>query len=149
MSRTWKWILGIVLGLAVIAGLGFVAVSYFGFGHISFFGGPAYASRPMMNGYGFNNRGPMEGFRDFRAPLMGRRGFGGYGFIGLPFLFLGGFLRLVIPLGVLALVAFFAYRAGKHAGMNAALATGTSVPAPAPDPKEAPEQRERKVASDE
>ena len=125
MSRTWKWILGIVLGLVVLAGVGFLAASYFGFGHMSFWGGP------MMNGYGFNNRGPMQGFRDFRHPMMGGRGFGGYGFIGLPFLFFGGLLRLVFPLAVLALVAFFAYRAGKQAGLRAAAV----VPAPPPEPE--------------
>jgi hypothetical protein len=146
MSKTWKWILGIVLGLVVLAGLGFVAASYFGFGHMSFLSGPAYAGRPMMNEYGFGNRGPMDGFRDFRQPMMGRRGFGGYGFFGLPFLFLGGFLRLIIPLGLLALVAFFAYRIGRQAGLKAALATPVSTPTTETKPQEPPQGPNQTVA---
>ena len=130
MSRTWKWILGIVLGLVILAGVGFVAASFFGYGHMSFRGGPAYSGRPMMDGYGFGDRGPLGGYQNFRHPMMGGRGFGGYGFVSLPFFFIGGLLRLVFPLAVLGLVAYFSYRAGKQAGMRAA-----QVP-PAPEPEE-------------
>jgi len=112
MSKTWKWILGIVLGLVILFGVGFAAASFFGFGHMPFWGGPAYSGHPMMNDYGFGNRG-------FQHPMMGGRGFGGYGFFSLPFLFLGGLLRLVVPLAVLALVAYFSYQQGKKAGMSA------------------------------
>jgi hypothetical protein len=125
MSKTWKWILGITLGLVILAGVGFVAASFFGYGHMSYWGGPAYNSRPMMNGYGFGNRGPVD---EFRHPMMGGRGFGGYGFVVLPFFFIGGLLRLVFPLAILGLVAFFSYRAGKQAGMKTAQVA--SAPAP-------------------
>jgi hypothetical protein len=134
MSRTWKWILGIVLGLVILAGVGFVVASFFGYGHMSFWGGPAFTSRPMMDGNRFDERGPLGGYQDFRHPMMGGRGFGGYGWIGLPFFFIGGLLRLVFPLALLALVAFFAYRAGKQAGLRAAQVTTTPEPPPAPEP---------------
>ena len=107
MSKTWKWILGIAIGLVVLAGVGFVAANYFGFGHMAYYGRTAYSGHPMMDDYGFGARG-------FRQPMMGGRGF--YPFGG--FFFLGGLLRLIFPLGILALVGYFSYRAGKKAGMN-------------------------------
>ena len=114
MSKTWKWIIGILIGLVVLAGVGFVAAYYFGFGHMAFYGRTAYSGHPMMDDYGFGNRAPLNGYRNYRMPMMGGRGF--YPFGG--FFFLGGLLRLVFPLGILALVGFFSYRAGKKAGMN-------------------------------
>jgi hypothetical protein len=101
-------------------------MSFWGYGH------------PMMYSYGFDDRAPLDGFRDFHRPMMGGRGFGGYGFVGLSFFFFGGFLRLIFPLAVLALVAFFSYRAGKNAGMRAA----QTPPAPEPPPSREPEVTE-------
>jgi hypothetical protein len=145
MSRTWKWIIGIVIGLVILAGVGFVAANYFGFGHMAYFGRTAYSGHPMMDDYGFGNRAPMYGFRDFRGPMMGGRGF--YPFGG--FFFLGGFLRLIFPLAVLVLVGFFSYRAGKKAGMNDAT---RNAPMTEPvidtktDSEESPKEDGRKVA---
>ena len=126
MSKTWKWILGIALGLVILAGVGFVAASFFGFGHMSFLGGPAYAGRPMMDGYGFGNRGPVDGFRDFRHPMMNGRGF--YPFGG--FFFLGGLLRLIIPLAILVAVGYFAYQKGKKDGATETLAASPQAGPP-------------------
>jgi len=142
MSKTWKWILGIVLGLVILAGVGFLAANFFGFGHMSFWGRPAYYGHPMMDDYGFGNRAPMDDFRNFRHPMMGGRGFYPLG----GFFLLGGLLRLIFPLGVLALVAYFSYRAGKKAGMNVALATPKSEPVIEAEPEEPPKRRGRKVA---
>jgi hypothetical protein len=145
MSKTWKWILGIVLGLVVLFGIGFVAAYYFGFGHMSFWGGPAYYRHPMMDDYGFGNRGPVDGFRGYRQPMMGGRGFYPLG----GFFFLGGLLRWFFPLAVLFLVGYFSYRAGKKAGRNDA-AQDTPKMEPVIDadtePKETPKKRGRKVA---
>lgn len=126
MSKTWKWILGITLGLVVLAGVGFAATYYFGFGHMSFGVGPAYAGHPMMDEYGFGNRGPADGFRNFRHPMMGGRGF--YPFGG--FFFLGGLLRLIFPLAVLAAVGYLAYRKGKKDGVAQVTAATPQVGPP-------------------
>lgn len=123
MSKTWKWILGIVLGLVVLAGIGFAAAYFFGFGHMAFRAGPAYSGHPMMDDYGFGNRGPMEGFRGFRHPMMGGRGFYSLG----GFFFLGGLLRLFFPLAVLGAVGYFSYKKGKKDGAMKIL---TSTPEP-------------------
>ena len=120
MSKTWKWILGIVLGLVILAGVGFAAASFFGFGHMSFRVGPAYSGHPMMDDYGF---------RDFRHPMMGGRGF--YPFSG--FFFLGGLLRLIFPLAVLVAVGYFAYKKGKRDGVAESEAPTPQVEPPASD----------------
>ncbi len=127
MSKTLKWILGITLVFVILVGVGFLAANFFGFGHMSFWGGPAYSGHPMMDDYGFGNRGPMGGYQNFRHPMMGGRGFGVF---GLPFLFVGGLLRLLFPLAVLAFVAYFAYQQGKKAGMKETMVL------PAPEPEE-------------
>ena len=129
MSRTWKWIIGIVIGLVILAGVGFVAANYFGFGHMAYFSRTAYSGHPMMDDYGFGNRAPMYGFRDFRRPMMGGRGF--YPFGG--FFFLGGLLRLIFPLAVLAAVGYFAYRKGKKDGVAEAMALPPEAETPNSD----------------
>jgi hypothetical protein len=92
--------------------------------------------------YGFNeNRGyRMDGW-GFGGPMMQGRGFrqfGGMAPFGVGFFILGGLLRLIIPLGILALVAFLFYRLGKSSGASA----GKSAAAPAvpasPSPDKAP-----------
>ena len=99
--------------------------------------------------YGFNNRRYPFGDRGWGGPMMpmmggrGFRGFGGFMPFGLGFFFLGGFLRLIIPLGVLALVAFIFYQMGKRAG---AVSVVSQAPAPTdPTPVETP-AKGRKVA---
>ena len=126
MSRTWKWIIGILIGLVVLAGVGFAAATYFGFSHMANFDRAAYPGHPMMDDYGFGNRGPVGGFRNFRRPMMGGHGF--YPFGG--FFFLGGLLRLIFPLAILAAVGYFAYQKGKKDGAVEALATPPQVEPP-------------------
>ena len=129
MSKTWKWILGIVIGLVILVGIGFVAAYYFGFGHMGYLGRMPYSGHPMMDDYGFGNRGPLDDFRGFRHPMLGGRGF--YPFGG--FFFLGGFLRLIFPLVVLVVVGYFAYQKGKKDGVAENLAATSQVKSPAPD----------------
>jgi hypothetical protein len=126
MSKTWKWILGITLGLVLLVAVGFAAASFFGFGHMSFWGGPAYSGHPMMDNYGFGDRAPRGGYQNFRHPMMGGRGF--YPFGG--FFFLGGLLRLIFPLAVLAAVGYFAYQKGKKDGAAEAAAPPSRVAPP-------------------
>ena len=98
MKTVWKWIIGIVLGLVVLAvlvGVGFMLRSNF------------HADRAVVQfSRGFYERGPgmmpYGGFEHMRAPgLLGRciRPFGGF-FAGLSSL---GFLALVV-LGIIWLV---------------------------------------------
>ncbi len=128
MSRIWKWILGIVVGLVILAGIGFVAANYFGFGHIASFGRAPYAGHPMMDDYSFGDRAPRGDSQSFRHPMMGGRGY--YPFGG--FFFFGGLLRLIFPLAILVAVGYFAYRKGKQDG------TAEVVADPAPSQVEPP-----------
>ncbi len=176
MSKTWKWILGILAVLIVVA---VVVAGVFVWRNQTAMmakvrtapfsqrpvapnpngqatpvpNSPNGATRPYgFNGpYGFrnNNRGPMGGWGE-RGPMMGGRGYSQFGGFmpfgmmpfGMGFFFLGGLLRLIIPLGILALVAFLFYQLGKRAGASAVHAAPAPVPA-APD--EAPKAG-RKVA---
>ena len=128
MSKTWKWILGIVIGLVILAGVGFVAANYFGFGHMAYFGRTPYSGHPMMGDYGFGDRLPRGGYQNFRHPMMGGRGFYPLG----GFFFLGGILRLIFPLAILGLVGYFAYQKGKKDGAVEEAAAAAQVVSPAP-----------------
>ena len=113
MSKTWKWILGIVIVLVVVAAVAFAARGFFASHYmltrnLDRFDGP-------MGRYDENFRLPMKGYRDFRHPMVG-----GYGFMAWPFMFFGGFLRLLFPLLVLVGVGYFSYRKGKKDAMAAA-----------------------------
>jgi hypothetical protein len=146
MSRTWKWILGI---FAVLVVVGLVAGCAFMWrNHTAWWG-----SRPMMYSAPASPRSEQgqvapygeNGYRRYRMddwgrmPMMGNRGFPGayaFGPFGMGFMIVAGLLRLVLPLGVLALVAYIFYRMGRHAG-------AASGAAPRPDVKPLPA---RKVA---
>jgi len=149
MSKTWRWILGIFVVLVVVAALGFLAWN--AYGSMRWSGRIPASERvrpPMMEQFGRGDRNapwlpddrwhmPMMGAYDrFHSPM------GGYWFLPLPLLFFGGLLRLVVPLGVLALVAYVAYQQGKKAGMQAVLAAN----APEPKPETSPKSRGRKIA---
>jgi hypothetical protein len=143
MSKAWKWILGV---LAVLVIVGVVAAVFVWWNHAPL-GVRRTAALPQASGtpapntpyrqgqpgmpYGFNENRPnhMNGW-DFRGPMMQGRGFrqfGGFGPFGVGFFILGGLLRLIIPLAILALVAFLFYRLGRSAGASA----GNSASAPA------------------
>ena len=121
MSKTWKWILGIVITLLVVAAVVFVGWSFFASRHAMYYSYSGF-QHPTMRDFD-NFRTPMNTYRDFRSPTMGSRGF-----MPWPFKFFGGLLRLIFPLGVLFLVGFFSYKKGKKDGM------ATSVAAANPEP---------------
>jgi hypothetical protein len=129
MSRTMKWVLGIIavlVVLAVLAGAVWVwqnrGVMMAGYGPFTAQpngqttpGGPNVPNGQRGFGFGNNGRNPMFGY-GFRGPMMGR-GMGRvmrYGPFGLGFLFFGGLLRLIVPLILLVLVAVLFYQLGKR-----------------------------------
>ncbi len=151
MSKTLKWSLGILAGIVVIA---VVAAAVFvlwnhaplRFGYRFNQSGPSAPVAPSTPGapntqpgqpFGFRpNRGfPYGGF-ERRFPMMGGPGFGFGGMMpfGMGFFFLGGLLRLLIPLIIVVLVAVLFYQLGKRAGA----APAPVAPPPPPVPSEMP-----------
>ncbi len=126
MKNVWKWILGIVVVLLVVGVI--VAVPYI----MHSVWGTSYGPGMMQGFEGRSWRMPMHdfggrGFDQF-GPMMGGRGFGGVSLFFGGFMLLGGLLRLLVPLGVVALIVWFAYQQGKKAGFKSA-----SAPAPVPE----------------
>ena len=123
MSRTLKWILGILALLVVVAvvvGAVWVfqsrAQMMVGFrpaiAQPNAQGTPTVPNGPQ--GFGNNRNRPQYGM-PFGGPMMRGRGRGfGFGPFGMGMFFLGGLLRLVIPLAILALVAFLFYQLGRR-----------------------------------
>lgn len=128
MSKTLKWILGILAVLVVIA---LAAGAFFLWRNqmtAYSYQRPVRPAMPNAQGtpiapgtekgptapYGFRMHRPMDGWGG-GMPMMGRRGFPGYGF-GPGIFWLGGLLHLIIPLGILVLVAIVFYELGKRAG---------------------------------
>ena len=144
MSKTLRWVLGILavlLLIAVAAGAVWfwqnrsqMMASYRPYAAQPNAQGTPGApnTRPGLNtqpdqnlpygheGFGDNRRFPMGGW-SMRGPMMGGRPFmqaAPFMPFGMGFFFLGGLFRLVIPLGVLALVALLFYQLGKRAGAS-------------------------------
>jgi len=157
MKNIWKWVLGIILVLVVVAAL--VAVPFLMRNYMAAnFNRPSVQNTtpanpsnpttptnpqqrgfngPMMRGFNQQGRGP-GGFNGFNGPMMrgGRnfqRGFmpfGGFGLFGFGFMFLGGLLHLAIPLLLLGLLFFGAYQLGMNSGLRSAQVTAAPVAQP-------------------
>jgi len=146
MSRTLKWVLGILAVLVVIAVVGGVVWAWQSHALMITYrpnavqpkaqpapGVPNGQNPPFgrgPRGFGQRGYGPMNGF-GFRGPMM--RGMGGmmrFGPFGMGMFFLGGLLRLFVPLVILALVAFLFYQLGRRSGLAHAPVVH-SEPAPA------------------
>ena len=151
MSRILQWILGI---LAVIVIVGLVLGAVFMWRNYSAWSGPGGM---MYNAPGAPNapdlpQSPDAPYRFDRYPRYHMDGWSGrmpmhaYGGqhvaspFGMGFLVLAGFFRLIVPLGILALVAYLFYQMGKRAG---AVSPATPAPASRPDVNDLPS---RKVA---
>ncbi len=140
MSKTLKWVLGIVAVLVVLA---LIAGGVWWFQNRAQLMTAYQLNAPRPNaqatpGAPNGQNGPF-GYRNFNdgrrypgsgfgfGPMMGRRPFmnmGPFMPFGMGFFFLGGLFRLIIPLGILILVAILFYQLGKRAGRS-------SAPAPA------------------
>jgi len=138
MGKTWKWILGILLVLVVVAALvavPFAMHSYYAANLGAFPQGNAWGG-PMMRG---NDgwQGQSGRFNGYDGPMMGGRGFdrgfsrfGGFTPFGFGLMFLGGLFRLV-PLALVGLLFYWVYQLGKRAGIRSAtLPTAPDTTAP-------------------
>ena len=148
MSKTLRWVLGILAVLVLLAVAAGAVWFWQNRSHMMASYRP-YAAQPNaqatpaapnaqpgqnlprgQQGFGDNGRFPMGGW-GMRGPMMSGRPFreaAPFMPFGMGFFFLGGLFRLVIPLGVLALVAVLFYQLGKRAGVS-------SKPAVAEAPK--------------
>jgi hypothetical protein len=143
MKNIWKWILGILVVLIVVAAL--VAVPFVMRGRMIANYGPGNLAQqsqsgtwngPMMRGFnrnGQNDDGQQQGpggygYQNFyHQGMMGRRGFGHMGgfFAFSPVMMIfGGLLRLA-GLALFGLLLFGVYMLGKRSGTRS-----TPVPAP-------------------
>lgn len=140
MSKILQWILGI-LAVIVIVGLVLGAVfmwrnntAWSGSGGMMYNapGAPNAPDLPQAPNapYRFDGspRYHMDGWSG-RMPMHGYAGPYAAGPFQTGFLMFAGLLRLVLPLGVLALVAYIFYQMGKRAG-----AASPAAPAPASRP---------------
>jgi len=124
MNRFWKWtlgILGILIVLAILA-IPFALHHRFGF---SAAGGFDNRHGPMLRDHhGF-------GFHRFHSPMMHGRGFGRW---GGSFFFFGGFLKLAF----FGTLLYGAYWLGKR-NARVVLDPATRRPAPVVEPESPPE----------
>lgn len=96
---------------------------------------------PGMRGYG--PMGPMMGERGFRPYERGFSPFGMFMPFGTGFFLLVALLRLVVPIGILVLVAFVFYQLGKRSGMPSPVAPQAPPALAAPD-EDKPKNRGRR-----
>jgi hypothetical protein len=163
MKTVWKWILGIVIVLVVVAAvIGGVYLVRTNMamraalnngqrpnlpngqnvpGTPGAPNGQQGQTRPYGSQGGPNGQDGNRGYDNGRGgPMMGGRGFrpgvfmpGMFMPFGMGFFFLGGLFRLIIPAAVLVLVAFIFYRLGKNAGKMTVAESQTSSAAAASD----------------
>lgn len=151
MSRVWKWIFGI-LGVLIVVGL--LAGGAFMMTNRSLYMGARLSEPRSFERPGLPDEqgapGGYEGYRGYHMhewgggmPMMGY-GYGyspyAYGHMGYGFMPFGGLFHLLLPVGLLVLVAYIFYRMGKRAG---SAASPPASPMPMPDVESRPQ---RKVA---
>lgn len=146
MKNIWKWVVGILLVLVVAAGLfglGFIHSTMRNARMITIDRPQSSVPNPQTW------RGPIPGRRfpgtsgdrmmfPERGPMMAMRGFDrGHGFFMPGLMFFGMFGRL-IPLALLLLVVYGAYRLGKGRSAPGVVPVAPAPPAAAPAPASHP-----------
>ncbi len=133
MKFNWKWALGIALFVVLLAALVTAPLAIRGYLMTQNVAPQSWRVLDAPDGWqhpGMSMRAGRSFERFQGQPGMGMHS--GRGFMPAPFfggfMLFGGFLRLVIPLAVLAGVGYFAYQQGKKAGMKSVQA---AVPATA------------------
>lgn len=131
MSKTVKWIVGIVVVVLILAAL--VAIPFAMRGYMLANGtsaalpnyGQGRNGGPMMGGNNGWQHPQVPGYNDRNGGRMGgrqefNRGFGGRSpRFGFGFMFLSGILRL-IPLALFGLLLYGVYQLGKRSGKHVA-----------------------------
>ena len=143
MKNIWKWILRIIIVLALLA-IPFTLHYTLGNNFIRGFDGRF----PMMGDGGWNHPGMRDMHRGLGNPYSFNQGFGmhGFGFFS-PFMFLGGLVKLVF-FGALLYGAYWLGRRNARLALDPAHVVPMVVPAPPEEPVPAP-KRGRKVAKGE
>ena len=123
MKNIWKWILGVLLVLVVVAAVGVAAFAWRNRM------GVAFVNRSVPFAQGWDNR-PIprgnDGWNNVPMPMMRGRGGFGLGFFG-PLVFLGGLVKLAFFSALL----YGAYWLGKrNARVVVNAPPATSEPAP-------------------
>jgi hypothetical protein len=127
MSKTLKWILGIVLVLALVGGM--FAIGYF-------WQSRAYGMMPGLPGQ-FERVAPSFGARGWQHPMMRDRGgyspmmHGGYYPMAGGFFLLGGFVKFALFLGLLY-GAYWLGRRNARIALDPSTGSGQSPPPGAP-----------------
>ncbi len=111
MKKIWKWILG---GLLIV--VFFIALGYFTY---QWGREAAFYGHPMTSRFDADSwPSPRDNFD--RHPMRMRPGIGPWNINGfapfLPFMLFGGLLRLLLPIGILAIITYLAYQKGKADG---------------------------------
>jgi hypothetical protein len=158
MSKTWKWIPGVVAALVIVGAVVGAVLLWQNHAPLTLArranrapqyvhpvpGTPVAPAAPNYERrqgapYGFG-RGERDYFHGpgGRLPMKGERGFrdfGGLMPVGLGFFLLGGLIRGVVLIGALVLVAVLFYQLGKRAGASAAVQAPPSDPTPPEPPR--------------
>jgi len=153
MKTSWKWVLGIVILLVLVAGVFFTTRAMYvshsaRFADVDDFRYQEHHDfeRGDKRGQDFDKdkfHGLKDGFNQ-RLPKYDKWGYGGYGYLPLPFLYISGLLKKLFPLGVLALVAYIAYQQGKRVGAAEMVLAASDA-----GPETTPQKKTRKTKKSE
>ncbi|MDK1028048.1 MAG: hypothetical protein QGM50_05050 [Anaerolineae bacterium] len=135
MKTIWKWVIGVVIGLVIVAGLGFAVLGMKHSRSVRFVVSKDF-NYDKSEGYGYDKpggydyddydkRSPIDGFDHgfykYKNHGFNKGGYGGGEYSHHPILILVKLLHKLIPLGVLALAIYLAYQQGKKIGAAEAI----------------------------